>query len=82
MNLPPDLAIQAECISWPVSIFYVEPNDQPGRDRALTICNACTVRNECLDHNLEEAHGIIGGTTERDRRRIRSARYQARRAAA
>lgn len=39
------------------------------------ICEACPVREECLDYALRyHEHGIWGGTTAKDRRRIRMER--------
>ncbi len=56
------------------------PTDRRGRQghpsplelNALAICARCPVRLHCRDYAIEEriAHGIWGGTTELDRRRI------------
>lgn len=52
----------------------------PGRgesnEDAVSICKRCPVRDLCLEYALEhgEHHGIWGGTSERERRRIRRAR--------
>lgn len=47
--------------------------------RAKQVCGDCIVRDECLryalDHN--ERYGIWGGTSERERRRLRRDRRQA-----
>ncbi len=46
-------------------------------DKALSICDVCVVREECLRFALRDGvqHGIWGGRTEQQRRRIlRSAR--------
>jgi WhiB family redox-sensing transcriptional regulator len=47
--------------------------------RAFELCDQCPVAQECLDFALTERiqHGIWGGTTGRERRRIRSARRAA-----
>jgi WhiB family redox-sensing transcriptional regulator len=39
---------------------------------AKRVCGSCQVRVECLDYALEtrQAHGIWGGTTEDERRRL------------
>ena len=66
---------QAACknISQP-DIFF------PGRGEssapAKAICAGCPVRAECLDYALShgERVGIWGGTSERERRRMRSRR--------
>lgn len=41
---------------------------------AISICRRCPVRDACLDWAMraEESHGIWGGTTPRDRARIRA----------
>jgi len=48
---------------------------QPGADTAYarSICRSCTVRTQCLDYALEsgQKHGIWGGMTESQRRRLR-----------
>ena len=39
---------------------------------AKSICNRCEVQIECLDYALKNhVSGIWGGTTERDRRKLR-----------
>ena len=48
----------------------------PGADgdtsKAVTICNSCAVKEQCLDYALtaRERYGVWGGTTERERRRL------------
>ena len=48
---------------------------QVGADNSLakSICQACPVRRQCLDHALEtkQKYGIWGGMTEAQRRRLR-----------
>lgn len=39
----------------------------PARD----ICAECPAREACADHGLAEKHGVWGGTSERERRRLR-----------
>jgi WhiB family redox-sensing transcriptional regulator len=40
-------------------------------EEALAVCAGCPVRDECLTHALDhDEHGVWGGTTDRDRRRI------------
>lgn len=48
------------------------PSDGVGVDRARKICATCPVREACLDYALEHRidHGVWGGTSERERRRI------------
>jgi len=42
---------------------------------AKTLCGECPVKNACLQYALEtkQEHGIWGGTTEEERRRLRRA---------
>jgi WhiB family redox-sensing transcriptional regulator len=50
--------------------FFPEKGDSVAAAKA--VCALCPVRWECLDFALEthQAHGIWGGTTVRERRRI------------
>jgi WhiB family redox-sensing transcriptional regulator len=43
-----------------------------GVDRARAICKGCPVTSQCLEYALEERieHGVWGGCSERERRRI------------
>lgn len=51
---------------------------------AKAVCARCPVAEQCLDFALmgNERYGIWGGTSERDRRRLRAARRLARMRAA
>lgn len=40
-------------------------------NRAKAICATCPVQPECLTAGLGEHHGIWGGTTPRERRKLR-----------
>jgi len=48
------------------------PSDGLGVDRARRVCDDCPVRAECLEYALEYRieHGVWGGASERERRRI------------
>jgi len=52
------------------------PAEHESNKEAKKICNGCPVRNECLEHALthHERYGIWGGTTTRERERIRRQR--------
>lgn len=63
---------RSACRGLEATIFYPDPDDEVGTDRALAVCRGCDVREHCLEHalSLREHTGIWGGATERDRRRI------------
>jgi WhiB family redox-sensing transcriptional regulator len=58
----------------PVEVFF--PTRGQNVDMAKAICAPCPVRTECLEYALDggEHFGIWGGTSERERRRIRKRR--------
>ena len=68
----------ANCKGIDPNLFHPERGSN-GFDMATAknVCAGCTVRQDCLDYALDnfEMIGIWGGTTERERRRIRSRRY-------
>ena len=75
-----DWLAQAKCREMDPAIFF--PSDGIGVQAAQRICNECPVRVACLEYALAERvdHGVWGGTSERERRRIqrhrRNSRYQ------
>lgn len=62
------------CADQPPSVFF--PNDGVGVDVARKICEGCEVRGPCLEYAIVNRidHGVWGGTSERQRRRIRRER--------
>ncbi len=52
------------------SAFF--PSDGTGVERAQRVCDSCPVKVECLEYALEHRieHGVWGGASERERRRI------------
>ena len=48
------------------------PSDGVGVDKARRICATCPVQEPCLEYALEQRidHGVWGGASERERRRI------------
>lgn len=63
--------VDALCAQTDPEVFFPE---QGGSTRAAkAVCAACPVRDECLAYALErrEQHGVWGGTTELERRRLR-----------
>lgn len=77
----PDWIDQGNCRGMHPSIWFPERGASVTRQKA--ICATCDVRQQCLDYALEHSikSGIWGGTSERERRRIRSARNAEKRAA-
>jgi WhiB family redox-sensing transcriptional regulator len=61
---------QGNCRNYPPSTFF--PSDGVGVDVARQICVGCPVKELCLEYALAERidHGVWGGTSERERRRI------------
>lgn len=63
----------ARCREVDAEQFFVRGSAQA--QRAIRICNRCTVREQCLQYALDNAvdFGVWGGLTERQRRaRLRS----------
>ncbi len=61
---------EGKCTDIPPSTFF--PSDGVGVDMARKICHDCPVREPCLEYALINRidHGVWGGTSERERRRI------------
>lgn len=70
-NERPDWWDDAACRFHPVDLFF--PQQGGAWQAAKDICNACPVRQDCLDWALAEGirHGIWGGKSERERRTMR-----------
>ncbi|MHB8465885.1 MAG: WhiB family transcriptional regulator [Acidimicrobiales bacterium] len=64
------------CASMAPSTFF--PSDGVGVDVARKICAGCPVKGLCLEYALLNRidHGVWGGTSERERRRILRQRRQ------
>ena len=58
------------CRAHPPTTFF--PRDGVGVERARKICATCPVRASCLEYALTNRleHGVWGGASERERRRI------------
>lgn len=66
---------QAECLGLNPDIFFADKGDTKAIRVAKSICNGCVVRSECLEFALENNQsGVMGGTSERDRRNIKTER--------
>lgn len=64
------------CRNYPPAAFF--PSDGVGVDAARRICASCPVKERCLEYALANRidHGVWGGTSERERRRILKRRRQ------
>jgi len=62
--------MQGNCRLYPPAMFF--PSDGVGVDKARKICVGCPVTEPCLEYALENRidHGVWGGCSERERRRI------------
>jgi len=65
-----------ECRNYPPAAFF--PSDGVGVDAARRICATCKVQTACLEYALANRidHGVWGGCSERERRRILKRRRQ------
>ena len=68
---PPEWMADGLCAQVDPELFFPEKGDQAREAKRL--CAGCDVRAECLAHALahREAHGVWGGCSERERRRMR-----------
>lgn len=64
------------CIEVDPELFFPEKGESPRQ--AKEICFGCPVRLECLEYALQtDVTGVWGGTTERQRGRLRAQNAQA-----
>jgi WhiB family redox-sensing transcriptional regulator len=77
METDNDWMATGNCRDEPPATFF--PNDGVGVEIAKRICADCPVAERCLEYALENRidHGVWGGTSERQRRRIIRARAEA-----
>ena len=61
---------EGNCNYHPPAVFF--PSDGVGVEVAKKICATCPVKEACLEYALDHRvdHGVWGGTSERQRRRI------------
>lgn len=61
---------QGNCRDEPPNLFF--PSDGAGVDIARQLCATCPVKEPCLEYALRNRidHGVWGGASERERRRI------------
>ena len=69
---------RAHCVGEPPGVFF--PSDGVGVLHAQKICAECPVADECLEYALAHhiSHGVWGGASERQRRRLQNQRQQER----
>jgi WhiB family redox-sensing transcriptional regulator len=69
---------RGKCRELPPETFF--PNDGVGVEIARRICAGCAVKEPCLEYALLNRieHGVWGGASERERRRIARRRRLAR----
>ncbi|MEM9036966.1 MAG: WhiB family transcriptional regulator [Actinomycetota bacterium] len=69
-----DWMATGNCAERPPGLFF--PSDGVGVEVAKRVCVDCPVRAACLEYALTNRidHGVWGGTSERERRRILKAR--------
>lgn len=67
---------EGNCSRVPPATFF--PSDGVGVEAARRICEGCPVKSPCLEYALINRidHGVWGGTSERERRRILRQRRQ------
>jgi WhiB family redox-sensing transcriptional regulator len=65
-----DWMAAGNCRDEPPAVFF--PSDGIGVEAARRICASCPVREPCLEYALRNHidHGVWGGASERERRRI------------
>ena len=73
-NSPTAWMNSGTCRIYPPATFF--PTDGTGVIAAQKICKQCLVASSCLEYALSEniEHGVWGGTSERERRRITKSR--------
>lgn len=76
----------AACKGAPLELFYAPKGNTGNAKRAKRICNGCPVIKQCFDEAMSQDPiddwGVWGGTTELERKKIRSMRHHAKLVAA
>ena len=65
-----DWMARGSCRTVEPSVFF--PSDGVGVEVARQICQTCPVKQQCLEYAIHHRidHGVWGGASERERRRI------------
>lgn len=63
----------AACAGVESSIFFPDSDSEAATAKAKEICNACPVKDACLQYSLStnQAAGVWGGLDANERRRLR-----------
>ena len=64
---------EAACKGMDTDKFFPPRGENQEHEGAVAVCHTCPVRQECLRANIGEVMGIWGGTSGRERLRIRNA---------
>jgi WhiB family transcriptional regulator, redox-sensing transcriptional regulator len=80
----PDWRFRAACLTADPELFFPLSAAGPSATQlteAKAICARCPVRRQCLDFALttRQVHGVWGGTSEDERRRLLTRRHRPRR---
>jgi WhiB family redox-sensing transcriptional regulator len=70
METPTDWMDEGNCRTQPPALFF--PSDGVGVEVAKRVCATCPVAATCLEYALDNRidHGVWGGASERQRRRL------------
>lgn len=81
MGMDTNWMAEGNCNNHPPAVFF--PSDGVGVEIAKKICATCPVREQCLEYALDARidHGVWGGASERQRRRILKQRRASRQVA-
>lgn len=62
---------RANCLGVDPDLFF--PEKGGATTEAKQVCETCEVKTECLDYGLQYSmgHGVWGGASDRERRRIK-----------
>lgn len=65
---------EAACRGMDITTFFPGQHDKKSIISARKVCERCMVSDQCAEYGLEEDHGVWGGTTGRQRRKVRSSK--------
>lgn len=70
----------AACLGMNPELFFPGRGDTGTLNEAKRVCRECPVQEQCLEYSFRhhELWGVWGGTSERERRRLRRQRTLAR----